>query len=162
MTERTNNERVTLTSAGRAQLSEEASRLEVRLAELRELLEEAHADRTADDDERAAALGLLDEHSRMEARLAEIRALLEMSADAQPVNTDVGNVGTKIKVRDEDGVEEEYTLVSAAEASPSAGRISVQSPLGKALHGRRVGEKAEVVAPSGRWQIEILAIEAAA
>ncbi|TAK20814.1 MAG: hypothetical protein EPO26_17520 [Chloroflexota bacterium] len=161
MTERPANERVTLTSAGRLHLQEEGGRLEARLNELRELLEDARADRTADDDERAAALGLLDEHARAEARLAEVRALIEMSADGPPVATDVAGVGTRIRVREVDGAEEEFILVSAAEASAADGRVSVNSPIGQALVGKRPGERASVAAPSGAWEIEIVSIEAA-
>lgn len=156
------SDRVPLTSSGRRQIEEEASRLEVRLRELRELLEDAHADRTADDDERAAALALLDEHSRLEQRLNELRAILESAVDAPPVGTDFAALGTVVRVREEDGTEESFTLVSPAEASAGDGRISVNSPLGQALVGKKPGDKATVAAPSGSWEIEVVAIEAAA
>jgi transcription elongation factor GreA len=155
------NERVPLTQQGRRQIEDEARRLETRLSELRELLEDAHADRTADDDERAAALALLDEHARLEARLNELRAILESAVDAEPVATDVVGVGTRVVVRDEEGEQETYTVVSPAEAAPGEGRISVNSPLGQALSGRRPGEKASVAAPSGSWEVEVVSIEAA-
>src|SRR5207248_39143 len=77
LSERMSSERVPLTTSGRRQIEDEAGRLQTRLAELRDLLEDAHADRTADDDERAAALALLDEYARLEARLSELRAILE-------------------------------------------------------------------------------------
>jgi transcription elongation factor GreA len=162
MSERMSSERVPLTTSGRRQIEDEAGRLEMRLAELRDLLEDAHADRTADDDERAAALALLDEHARLEARLNELRAILESAIDAPPVATDVAGLGTAVRVREDDGTEETYTLVSPAEASPTDGRVSVNSPLGQALVGKRKGEKAVVAAPSGSWQVEVVAIEAAA
>src|SRR5215510_11153143 len=82
LSERMSTERVPLTASGRRQIEDEVERLQTRLAELRDLLEEAHADRTADDDERAAALALLDEHARIEARLAELRVILESAIDA--------------------------------------------------------------------------------
>ena len=162
MSDRMSSERVPLTASGRRQIEDEARRLQRRQAELRDLLEEAHADRTADDDERAAALALLDEHARLEARLAELRAILESALDASPVATDVAGLGTMVRVREDDGTEETYTLVSPAEAAPTAGRVSVNSPLGQALVGKRKGEKAVVAAPSGSWQVEVVAIEAAA
>ena len=162
MSERIQSERVPLTGAGRRQIEDEAQRLQSRLAELRDLLEDAHADRTADDDERAAALALLDEHARLEARLAELRAILESAIDAPPVATDVAGLGTAVRVREEDGTEETYTLVNPAEASPGDGRVSVNSPLGQALVGKKKGERAVVAAPSGSWEIEVVSIEAAA
>ena len=67
-----------------------------------------------------------------------------------------------VRVREDDGTEETYTLVSPAEAAPTAGRVSVNSPLGQALVGKKKGEKAVVAAPSGSWQVEVVAIEAAA
>jgi transcription elongation factor GreA len=155
-------ERVHLTAPGRRQLEEEARRLRARIEELRELLEDARADRTADDDERAAALNLLDEHARAEARLAEVNAILESAVDATPVAADVVAVGTVVKVKDEDGEVETYTVVTPAEAAPNEGRVSINSPLGQALAGHRVGERATVAAPSGSWQVEIVSIEPAA
>jgi len=160
VSERTSAERVPLTSAGRHQLEEELTRLQARLDELRDLLEEAHADRTADDDERAAALSLLDEYARAEARMAEVRAILEMAVDAPPPQAGVAGLGTKVKVREEDGTEETFVLVSPAEASAADGRVSVQSPLGQALIGRRLGEKATVNAPQGSWEVEVVGVEA--
>ena len=103
-----------------------------------------------------------DEARRLEARLAELRAILESALDAPPVATDVAGLGTMVRVREDDGTEETYTLVSPAEAAPTAGRVSVNSPLGQALVGKRKGEKAVVAAPSGSWQVEVVAIEAAA
>ena len=127
MSERIHSERVPLTTSGRRQIEDEAQRLQMRLAELRELLEDAHADRTADDDERAAALALLDEHARLEARLSELRAILESALDGPPVATDVAGLGTMVRVREDDGTEETFTLVSPAEASPTNGWVSVNS-----------------------------------
>jgi transcription elongation factor GreA len=156
------SERVPLTAPGRRQLEDEAKRLRGRIAELRELLEDARADRTADDDERAAALNLLDEHARTEARLAELNAILESAVDAPPALADVVSIGTVVKVKDSEGEVESYTVVTPAEAAPSAGRVSINSPLGQALAGHKVGDKATVAAPSGSWEIEIISIEPAA
>ena len=47
-------------------------------------------------------------------------------------------------------------------SSPTDGRVSVNSPLGQALIGKKRGEKAVVAAPSGSWQVEVVEIEAAA
>ena len=161
MSERTSAERVPLTQAGRRQLEEELVKLRARLDELRDLLEDAHADRTADDDERAAALGLLDEHARAEARMAEVSAILEMAIDAPPPEKGVASIGTKVKVKEEDGSTETFILVSPAEASPTDGRVSIASPLGQALSGKKKGDKATVSAPQGSWDIEVISVETA-
>lgn len=155
-------ERVPLTAPGRRQIEDEAARLAARISELRELLEEAHADRTADDDERAAALTLLDEQARLDARLAELRAILESSVDAPAVSGDEVAVGTAVRVREDDGTEETYIIVSPPEAAPGEGRISINSPLGQALAGLHVNDRATVAAPSGSWEVQIVSIEPAA
>jgi transcription elongation GreA/GreB family factor len=150
--------RVTLTPAGRRSILDEVARLEAREARLRDLIVDAREDRTADDDERAATLGLLDEHGRLAARLEELRALLKHAVDVEPGAGDVVGLGATVRVREEDGEETEYTLVSPAEAAPQANRISVMSPLGQALVGRRAGDVATVKAPSGAWALRVLAV----
>lgn len=155
-------ERIPLTSAGRERIEGEIARIEARMAELRDLVAEAHDDRTADDDERAAAFALLDELGRQEAKLAELRAILDRAVDATPSRADVVDIGTVVRVRDADGEESVYTVVNPAEAAPSQGRVSTGAPLGRALVGRRAGEKVLVDAPSGAWEMEILEIGLAA
>ncbi len=58
-----------------------------------------------------------------------------------------------------DGDEERYTIVGAIEAKPAAGLISNESPVGKALLGKRVGQKAVVAAPRGQTTFNIKRIE---
>jgi transcription elongation factor GreA len=55
--------------------------------------------------------------------------------------------------------EEVYTIVGAAEANPSSGRISNESPLGKALLNRKAGEKVQVEAPAGSFMVEVIKVE---
>lgn len=155
-------ERVPLTPAGRQHIEEEIVRLEEQLVELRGLISDAHDDRGADDDERAALVGLLDDYGRLEARLHELRATLASAVDAAPSAADVADIGTVVFIRDTEGEEDSYTLVTPAEAAPSAGRLSILSPLGRALLGHRPGETATVEAPSGSWEIEIVSIRPAA
>ena len=57
------------------------------------------------------------------------------------------------------GKPEVYQLVGAAEANPKHGRISNESPLGKALLGRRVGDEVKVNAPAGTISFRVVAIE---
>jgi transcription elongation factor GreA len=155
-------ERIPLTSAGRQLIEDEIARVEARMAELRELVTEAHDDRTADDDEKAAAFGMLDELGRQEAKLLDLRAILDRAVDATPEHADVVDIGSVVRVRDSDGEESVYTLVNPAEAAPSQGRVSTGAPLGRALVGHRAGEKVRVDAPSGAWELDILEIGLAA
>jgi len=153
------DDRIPLTVAGREQLQAEIARVEARLEELRDLVAEAHEDRTADEDERAAAFVMLDELGRGQARLAELHAILERAVDAAPTDRKTVGVGSVVRVQEDDGAEAIYTLVSPAEAAPASGRVSIQSPIGRALQGHHPGDEVAVEAPAGRWTLRIVAIE---
>jgi len=62
-------------------------------------------------------------------------------------------------VVDFEGDEERYTIVGAVEAKPAAGLISNESPIGKALMGRRAGQKAEFRTPAGVTTVKVLKVE---
>jgi transcription elongation factor GreB len=66
--------------------------------------------------------------------------------------------GATVEVEDENGKKSSYLIVGPDEASPSDGRISFQSPLGRALMKRRVGDIVSVVRPAGEIEIEIKSI----
>jgi len=67
--------------------------------------------------------------------------------------------GSTVTVKDVDfGDEEEYTLVGAGEEDYDKGRILMTSPLGQGLLGKRIGEKAEIPAPKGSYELEIVSI----
>ena len=67
--------------------------------------------------------------------------------------------GSTVTVKDVDfGDEEEYTLVGAGEEDYDKGRILVTSPLGQGLLGKKIGEKAEIPAPKGSYELEVVGI----
>ena len=68
------------------------------------------------------------------------------------------NVGCKVTLHI-NGKKEEFTVVGEWEADPSSKKISHESPLGKALMGKKVGDKVEVEAPAGKIHYKILNIE---
>lgn len=72
--------------------------------------------------------------------------------------TDSVNVGSKIKILS-DGTESIYTIVGSNEADPANGRISNESPMGKAFLGKKVKDIVEVKIPQGFKKFEILEIE---
>jgi transcription elongation factor GreA len=73
--------------------------------------------------------------------------------------TEIVSIGSTVTIRETGEEEDEaYFVVGSAEADPSNGRISNESPLGKALIGKRVGEKAVVRAPDGDLVFEVVAI----
>ncbi len=72
---------------------------------------------------------------------------------------EVIGLGSHVTVTEGDGLRETYHIVGSAEADPTKGLISNESPLGQALMGRRVGEAAEVNAPAGVLIFKIVGIQ---
>lgn len=68
-------------------------------------------------------------------------------------------LGSKVTVLNADDEEEHYTIVGSAEASPSDGKISNESPVGSALMGKKVGDKVEAQTPAGKLKLKVTAIE---
>ncbi len=68
-------------------------------------------------------------------------------------------LGSRVTVVDDGGQQETYHIVGSAEADPTQGLISNESPLGRALLGRRVGEVAEVNAPAGLLTFRVVGIQ---
>ncbi|SRR5690606_12244291 len=101
------------------------------------------------------------EQAFIEGRIASLEKMLRNATvvDEESVDTDSVTVGVKVRLKDLDmGEEFEYTLVGSAEADPSEMRISNESPVGKALMGRKVGDVVEVDAPVGTLKYEIVSI----
>ena len=93
----------------------------------------------------------------LEERLAAARVI-----EADEVSTDVVSIGSRVKLQDIDAKETvEYHIVGSAEANPAEHRLSNESPVGKAIMGRKKGEVVEVSAPRGALKFKILAIKAA-
>ena len=68
-------------------------------------------------------------------------------------------IGVKVKVLDEEyGDESEYRVVGSTEADPRDGKISDESPVGKALLGKKLGDIVTVEAPGGEFKLKILEI----
>lgn len=101
------------------------------------------------------------EQAKIEARIVEIEAMLknvEIIKDVKGKSKTV-IVGAMVKVLDETEDEEcEYRVVGSTEADPRRGLISDESPVGKALLGKKVGDYVIVEAPGGEFKLKILAI----
>lgn len=99
------------------------------------------------------ALGLID------AEIHRLAALLEASELVTPHSDDViVDVGETVLLQI-DGATETYTIVSPAESDPDHGRISYESPLGRALLKRKVGDEIAITVPAGQLQYRIVAVE---
>jgi transcription elongation factor GreA len=104
------------------------------------------------------------EQAMLEARIATLEDKLRSASviDAKELTPDVVRVGSQVQVTDDKGKEFTYTIVGSTEADPSANRLSNESPVGKALVGRKKGDNVKVVLPSGKQrQLTVTKIEVA-
>ena len=102
------------------------------------------------------------EQAFVEGRIKELEILLATARVIDEGNkpaTGSIQVGSKVTIREEDMEPEIYTIVGAAEANPVNGRISNESPLGRALLNRKAGENVQVDAPAGSFTVQILKVE---
>ena len=102
------------------------------------------------------------QQAHLEGRIREIKGILSR---AQLIDEENGHgnevrVGSTVTVRiDGEDDEETWTIVGSAEAKPGAGKISNESPIGSALLGKRVKQKASVQTPSGVMKLTIVKIQ---
>jgi transcription elongation factor GreA len=148
---------VRLTADGRRELEAELARLEAELPMVSAQLGDARAggnDPAENLDHRDA----MDSLALLEGRIGELRALLAAAEPIEegPSRDGVIRLGAKITIRHEDGEEASYMLVSPAEADPRRGRISEESPIGRALVGRRKDEEVTAETPSGPERLIVL------
>ena len=95
--------------------------------------------------------------AQLEDRLAHARVI-----DRGDVDTSVVSVGSVVRLRDVDAKQTvEYHIVGSAEANPAEQKLSNESPVGKAIMGKKKGEVVEVAAPRGSLKFKILEIKAA-
>ena len=101
------------------------------------------------------------EQAFVEGRVLTLEKMLKNASIIQEEKTPSSSVklGSKVTVRSKDGGKEYYTIVGSAEANPSEGKISNESPVGKALMGKRVGNEVEVHAPAGALKLKVIAID---
>ena len=101
------------------------------------------------------------EQAKIEARIVEIEAMLKNIEIIEDVKGKAKTVviGVKVKVLDvEYGDESEYRVVGSTEADPRSGKISDESPVGKALLGKKLGDEVSVEAPGGEFKLKIIEI----
>jgi transcription elongation factor GreA len=96
--------------------------------------------------------------AQLEERLAHARVI-----DTGDVDTSVVSIGSRVRLRDLDAkATVEYHIVGSAEANPTAQKLSNESPVGKAIMGRKKGETVEVATPRGaKLKFKIMEIKAA-
>lgn len=149
-----------MTPEGQVRLEEELKRLklEERPAVIRAI---ADAREHGDLSENAEYHAARERQSFVEGRVAELEDVLARIEVIQPSQhpNDVVRFGATVMVADEDTeAEQTFCIVGSYEADASAGRLSVTSPLGRALIGKRLGDVVEVTTPRGHKSYEVVNI----
>lgn len=101
------------------------------------------------------------EQAQVEEKIAKLENMIRNSIviDEENKEKDVVNIGSKVMVKEVGTKDEEmYTIVGSAETDPLEGKISNESPVGRALLGKKVGEIADVEIPDGVLRFEIVSI----
>jgi transcription elongation factor GreA len=97
----------------------------------------------------------------LEGKIQEYEYILKNAEiiDTSKLDLETVQLGARVTIQEEDFPPETYFLVGAKEADPRNGRISHESPIGKALIGKKVGEEADADTPNGSIRFKILKIE---
>jgi transcription elongation factor GreA len=155
--DRVNNKPAYLSKEGLARLREELEEMiNVRRPEVAGRIHEAkeHGDLT----ENAEYEDAKNEQAFVEGRIQALEALVKNAVLIDDNHsTDHVQIGSTVVVRS-DGGKETYTIVGSAEAAPAEGRISNESPVGRALLGHKKGEKVLVSVPAGDSEYTIVNI----
>lgn len=154
-------EKVPMTQGGHVVLSEEYRR---RTAEDRPSIIAAISEARAHGDlsENAEYHAAKEQQSLNEGRILELEAILALAdiIDVSKISGSTVKFGAIVTILDEDTeVEKVYQIVGDPEADASAGRISISSPIARALIGKEVGDSSEVTAPGGARSYEIMNIK---
>ncbi|MEK9904189.1 MAG: transcription elongation factor GreA [Rhodospirillales bacterium] len=153
-------ERFPMTPGGLKKLQEELKRLksEERPSIIRAIAEaRAHGDLSENAEYHAAK----ERQSFIEGRIAELEDKTSRAEVIDPatMSGDTVRFGATVKVVDEEtDAEKEYQIVGADEADIEEGRISITSPIARAMIGKGIGDQIEVHAPSGARYYEILGV----
>ena len=104
------------------------------------------------------------EQAHLEARIALLEERLKMArvVTKKEIKSGEVSIGTKVRLRDVKANKTvEYHIVGSAEANPAENKLSNESPVGRAIMGRKKGETVEVAAPRGKLKFKIMDIKAA-
>ncbi len=101
------------------------------------------------------------EQARVEARILQLETMLKNVTilDSNELTNEIIQIGSKVKIKDlEDGEVLEYRIVGSMETNPDEGKISDESPVGKALIGHKIKDIVKIKIPAGVVQYEVLEI----
>jgi transcription elongation factor GreA len=102
------------------------------------------------------------EQAHLETKIARLRERISAAViveEAVSAHGGVVSFGSSVQVRDQDGREQTWKIVSSHDAAPGEGRLSVESPVASALLGRAAGQKTSVVLPKGTRELTIVSVD---
>ena len=149
---------VYLSKEGLEKLKEELNFLKT--TKRKEIIERIEtAKEMGDLSENAEYTDAKEEQGFVEGRVLELEDMINNATVVEEnTNKSMVNIGSMIKVRSEAG-EKDFHVVGSNEADPVKGKISYESPLGKAFIGKRIGDEVEVIIPKGIIKYTIVEIK---
>ena len=155
------NEELLVTQEGYDKIVAEHDELvSVKRAEVAERIKEAIS--YGDISENAEYDSAKNEQAELEERIHELEEMLRKAkiVSEEEMKGDKVNIGLKVTVKDIDtGDKEVFSIVGATESDPFSGKISTESPVGKALIGKKKGETVAIEVPDGIINYKIMKIE---
>lgn len=148
-----------MTAAGKAELEKELDNLKT--AGRIDIAEKLKVARSYGDlSENSEYDEAKSEQAKIEARISELEYQLDNAVIIDAASSDTVSMGSKVTVvRLKDKVEAVYEIVGFAQSNPSQGKISDESPVGKALMGAKKGETVVVEAPIGNLELKIKSVK---
>ena len=148
-----------MTAAGKAELQAELDRLKNEgRVEIAEKLKVARS--YGDLSENSEYDEAKSEQAKIEARIGELEYQLDHAVIVESLDDDSVSIGTKVTVlRATDNKKITYEIVGFSQSNPAEGKISEESPIGKAIVGKQVGDVVTVEAPIGNIELTVLKLE---
>ena len=147
-----------LTQEGLEEIKKELDELKmVKRPQVIDALKDARAQ--GDLSENAEYDAARNEQAIVESRIKELEAMLENVKVIEKTNTDVVSLGCNVTIEYVDDKEkEEYSIVGSKEADPFSNKISNESPIAKAILGKKKGATVSVDSPNGKYDVKIIAV----
>lgn len=147
------SEPVLLTAGGLEKLKQDLERAQTRRLDAFDRMKEAA--QPGDIEDNPELEQAKEEVARLNERIYELEEMIGRAQIIEGRNSGVAEPGSTLEVEDDEGETTIYHLVGAVEADPTRGLISVESPVGRALVGRRAGDKVSVAVPAGTIELTI-------
>jgi len=147
------SEPVLLTAGGLTKLKQDLEQVRARRIDAFERMKEAA--QPGDIEDNPELEQAKEEVARLDDRIYELEEMIGRAQIIVGRGSGIAEPGSTLVVEDDEGETSTYHLVGAVEADPTAGRISVESPVGRALLGRRPGDRVSVEVPAGRVELVV-------